>query len=82
MAEFKFTRDDRAFLKQMHISAEPSLIDDMVDILTRPPQYNPNCVIISAQLARDIIAEYGELNIDTFIAFRSGRTNGKKNESK
>lgn len=38
----------------------------------------PTHFIISHSLARQIIAEYGEINWDTFQAFTTGRSNGKK----
>ena len=82
MPDFKFTRDDRVFLRECGIDPEPTTMDDIHDILTRPGQHSPPVFYLSATVARDVIREYGELNWNTYQAYRTGRSNGNTHKDK
>lgn len=64
-----FTRDDRRFLRDMNIDPESTIQEDMFDAITAPGQYAPTTILVSAALARKVIAEFGELTFDTWWAY-------------
>lgn len=68
MAELKFTRDDREYLRSIHIDPKPSVAETMEDVLfsSPGPGCGPTTFVISAELAREVVKEYGELNWENF----------------
>ena len=71
MDDLKLTRDDREFLRSIDVDPEPTDYETMIDVLTAPGQYEPPSFIISQELARAVIKEYGELNWENFMRFRA-----------
>lgn len=55
----------------MHIDPESTVAEDMFDIITEPPKYLPNTIIISQEAARLVIKEYGELTMENYWAYRA-----------
>lgn len=71
MAEIKFTRDDRTFLREMHINPESTMAEDMHDVITAPTQYPPNTIFIPQEVARLVIKEFGKLTMANYWAYRA-----------
>lgn len=71
MATLKLTRDDRKWLRSLRIDPQESVEEAMFDVINAPPKYLPNKIIISHELARKVLAEYGELTIETVWAYRN-----------
>ena len=75
----EWSNDDLAFLKQMHISPDPSPVDDMraaIDIIRADTQNVPDRIIIPHRIAKAVVREYGELTIDTWRAYLQRHCNG------
>lgn len=70
---FTFSHSDREFLRQLNIDPEPSLMDDVIDMMSESSQgqgFHPQYILISQDLARKICKEYGEVNLTTYMAYR------------
>lgn len=76
MEEIKFTRDDRTFLRDMHIDPQATIAEDMIDVITAPTQYEPTNFIVSHRTAQAVIKEFGELTWKNYWAYVSKFGNG------
>lgn len=65
-----FTRDDRKWLRSIEIDPEPTAYEVMFDALSDTTMMLPSHIIISQELARKVLAEFGELTIETVWAYR------------
>lgn len=65
------TARDRRFLRELCIDPEPTVLEQQIDILTAPrAQWAEPQIIISDEIARAIIAQYGELSLETYEKWR------------
>lgn len=70
MENLDFTNEDRTFLKSLHITAEDLTPHTFYNPSTG---YLPQVIHISATVAKKIIEQYGELNFDNYVAYRTGK---------
>lgn len=77
MEDIKFTRDDRAFLRQMHIDPQDKDEDigEINVILFKGSDSRWVCV--SVGIALEIVERYGELNAQNYIQYISDRNSDK-----
>lgn len=67
MESLKLSYNDRQFLRQLNIDPE---VKDLVQSEEHCAGSRCTTILISATEAKQIIAEYGELNFETYTAYK------------